>query len=306
MMPRSKRRATSPSHDPIERIYIPPALPARPTSGHKGLFGRVLVVGGNAQMFGAATLAATAALRCGSGLVQVAVPIETLPFALSITPELIGLGLRDQLKSKDRAELRAAADAADVVVVGPGMGQSREAVERLKFLCEFDKPMVIDADALNVFAAMRTKWWKRVKSPAVLTPHPGEMARLSSALNLKKTEVPTDDTGRHERAVLAARTFKQIVLLKGHRTLITDGVRAYVNQTGDSSLSKAGTGDVLSGVIGSLIGQGMTAFDAACAGAWIHGKAGELAGEKLGARSVLAREVIENLGAALREYPNCE
>lgn len=255
-------------------------------------------------MFGAATLAATAALRCGSGLVQVAVPTETLPFALSITPELIGLALRDQFKSKDRAELRAAADAADVIVIGPGMGQSRGAIERLKFLCEFDKPMVIDADALNAFAAMKTKWWKQIKSRAVLTPHPGEMARLSSALDVSKGDVPSDEAGRLERAVLAARTFKQIILLKGHKTIITDGERAYVNQTGNSALSKAGSGDVLSGIIGSLIGQGMNAFDAACAGAWIHGKAGELAGEKLGKRSVLARDVIGNLNSALQEYPN--
>lgn len=305
-MARSKRKSTSPSHEQIQRIYIPPPLPPRPMSGHKGLFGRVLVVGGNAQMFGAATLAATAALRCGSGLVQVAVPNETLPFALSITPELIGLGLRDQFKTKDREELRRAVEAADVIVVGPGMGQSRAAIERLKFLCEFEKPMVVDADALNAFAAMKTRWWKQIKSPAVMTPHPGEMARLSSALNLKKTEVPPDDAGRLERAVLAARTFKQMILLKGHKTIITDGERAYVNQTGNSALSKAGSGDVLSGIIGSLIGQGMNAFDAACAGAWIHGKAGELAGEKLGARSVLARDVIERIGDAIREYPNRE
>jgi NAD(P)H-hydrate epimerase len=164
--------------------------------------------------------------------------------------------------------------------------------------------MVIDADALNTLGAMTSKWWKRMKSAAVLTPHPGEMSRFNAALNVAKKDVPIDDAGRLERAVLASRTFKQIILLKGHRTIITDGRRVYVNQTGNSALSKAGSGDVLSGIIGSLLGQAMNGFDAACAGAWIHGKAGELAGERTGSRSVLARDVIGQLGQALHIYPN--
>jgi NAD(P)H-hydrate epimerase len=119
---------------------------------------------------------------------------------------------------------------------------------------------------------------------------------------LKRTEVPKDDEGRIELAGLAANAFKQIVVLKGHRTVVADGERVYVNRTGDSSLSKAGTGDVLSGVIGSLMGQKMERFEAACAGVWLHGRAGELAGERLGRRSVLASDVIDALPEAIRAY----
>jgi NAD(P)H-hydrate epimerase len=114
--------------------------------------------------------------------------------------------------------------------------------------------------------------------------------------------VPTDGGGRIEIAIEAAKTFKQVVVLKGHRTVVTDGDRVYVNRTGDSSLSKAGAGDVLSGIIAALLGQKMDRFDAACAGAWLHGKAGELAGKQLGLRSVLARDVIDSLPRAAVVY----
>src|SRR3954471_20539797 len=254
---------------PIQRIVTLPPLPARPLDGHKGLFGRVLVVGGNDGMIGAPVLAGTAALRMGGGLVQIAVPRAILHTALSITPELIGLGLG---KAAGKDQLLAAAEQADAVVIGPGLGQTPEAAGRLTRLIRLDgKPMVIDADALNLLSKEK-RWPTYFKARAVLTPHPGEMKRLGKLLG--RTEVPTDDDGRIEIAAEAARAFGQIVVLKGHRTVITDGERVYVNRTGDSSLSKAGAGDVLSGVIGSLLGQQMEPFDAACAGVYLHGKAG--------------------------------
>ncbi|MGE5609202.1 MAG: NAD(P)H-hydrate dehydratase [Bacillota bacterium] len=273
-----------------------PKLPPRPDDGHKGLFGRVLVVGGNEDMIGAPVLAGTAALRMGSGLVQVAMPRSVLAAGLSVTPELIGLGL-ERSGGKDR--LLAACQAADAIVVGPGLGQSPEAGKYLTELIRLDKPMVIDADGLNWLAGQR-RWPAAFKAQAVLTPHPGEMKRLGKLL--KREDVPKDDAGRLELAGEAARAFGQVIVLKGHRTVVTDGEVAYVNRTGDSSLAKAGAGDVLSGIIGCLLGQGVNRFEAAVMGVHLHGRAGELAGKQWGKRSVLACDVIEALSEAIAEY----
>jgi NAD(P)H-hydrate epimerase len=261
-------------------------------AGHKGLFGRVLVIGGSENMIGAPVLAGTAALRMGSGLVQIALPKAILPGAISITPELIGLGLG---KGVPR-ELLEASKSADTLVVGPGIGQETDAKARVLRLIKLAKPMVIDADALNILSAQK-KFPRPFPADAVLTPHPGEMSRLNKLLKRGKT--PEDEDGRIDNAVAAAKAFGQIVVLKGERTVVTDGRQVYVNATGNSALSKAGTGDVLSGIIASLIGQGMRLFDAACAGVHLHGLAGEIAGRRLGLRSVLAREVIDAIPEAI-------
>lgn len=274
------------------RIHRLPPLPVRPADGHKGLFGRVLVIGGSDTMLGAPVLSGTAALRVGSGLVQIHVPPDLLHHALAITPELIGT-------ASSAAALSDAVDSADVLIVGPGMGKVASAKKLLMHLIEQDKPIVIDADALNMLAEEKS-WPTKFKARGVLTPHPGEMKRLIGLLG--KTEVPKDERGRIDLAVETASAFKQLIVLKGQGTVVTDGSQVYVNRTGDSSLSKAGSGDVLTGVIGSLIGQGMTHFDAAVAGTWIHGRAGELAGQQLGQRSVLARDVIDHLHEAIGQY----
>ena len=286
----------------MERVNAAPPLPPRPTSGHKGLFGRVLVVGGNDGMIGAPVLAGTAALRSGSGLVQVAVPRAILPYALSITPELIGIALG---KGAGKDQFLQAAEAADAIAVGPGLGKTPEAMARLTRLIRLvDKPIVVDADALNLLAAQ--KRWPRgsFKAQGVLTPHPGEMKRLGKLLGA--SEVPTDDEGRTRLAASAASEFGQVIVLKGDRTVVTDASRVYLNDTGNSALSKAGAGDVLTGIIASLIGQGMDRFDAACAGVRLHGFAGEVAGQRLGLRSPLARDVIDAIPEAIALYEKRE
>ncbi|HEY8751785.1 MAG TPA: NAD(P)H-hydrate dehydratase [Tepidisphaeraceae bacterium] len=284
----------------MDRIAHPPQLPPRPADGHKGMFGRVLVVGGNEEMIGAPVLAGTSALKMGAGLVQIAVARSILAACLSITPELIGLGLR---KGVNKVRLLNAAEKADAIVIGPGLGQSPEAAKRLNCLIRLDKPMVVDADALNLIAAMK-KWPPSFKAHAVLTPHPGEMGRLVKLIG--RSEVPTDEPGRIDIATEAARAFGQLIVLKGSRTIVTDGARLYINDTGDSSLSKAGTGDILSGIIGTLLSQKLNSFDAATLAVWLHGKAGEIAGKRLGNRCVLARDVIESIPAAIaaRESDN--
>jgi ADP-dependent NAD(P)H-hydrate dehydratase len=278
----------------IQRVSRCPALPRRPAEGHKGLFGRVLVVGGNGDMIGAPVFAGTAALRMGSGLVQIAVPERNIGLCLSITPELIGLGLGD---SPVEPSLIEAAEKADAIVIGPGLGQGDGARKRLARLWRLEKPVVVDADGLNLIAAMG-KWPGDFAAKAVLTPHPGEMGRLIPLIG--KRDVPTDEAGRIKLAVAAAVAFGQVIVLKGARTVVTDGKRVFVNDTGDSTLSKAGTGDVLSGMIGCLLGQKMDRFDAAALGVHLHGLAGEFAGKIHGQRCALAREVIDAIPEAVR------
>lgn len=276
------------------------SLPPRPEDGHKGLFGRLLILGGSLDMIGAPVLAGTAALRTGAGLVQIAMPRPVLAAALSITPELIGLGLE---KTDD--ELLAAADAADAIVIGPGMGQLPDAGNRLKKLLRMSKPMVLDADALNLLSAGKS-WPTDFAARAVLTPHPGEMKRLTQLLPPAKlkslgslTPFPSDDQNRLAIAAAMTELTGQTIVLKGHRTVVTDGATAYFNTTGDSSLSKAGSGDALSGILGCLLAQKMPSFDAACIAVHLHGLAGEIAGEEWGRRCPLARDVIHSIPPAI-------
>jgi hydroxyethylthiazole kinase-like uncharacterized protein yjeF len=260
------------------------------------MFGRVLVVGGNEGMIGAPAFAAAAALRTGAGLLQLAVPRSILSAALSITPECIGLGLG---KAAAKDELLQAGEKADAIVIGPGLGQTPEAMGRLTRLIRLEKPMVVDADGLNLLASQKT-WPKYFKARGVLTPHPGEMGRLAKLFG--KRDVPTEESGRIDIAMEAARAFGQVVVLKGNRTIVADGDRVFVNSTGNSALSKAGTGDILSGICGTLLAQEMDRFDAACAAVCIHGMAGEIAGARLGLRAVLARDVINAIADALKRY----
>jgi hydroxyethylthiazole kinase-like uncharacterized protein yjeF len=272
--------------------HLPAGLPPRPKAGHKGLFGRVLVVGGSEEFIGAPILAGTAALRLGSGLVQVAMPKQVLAAGLSITPELTGMALSDGADGP----LMAAAEKAGAIVLGPGLGQSPAAKRRVLRLIALAKPMVIDADALNILSQQKA-WPGNFAARAVLTPHPGEMKRLIGLLG--KSEVPTDDAGRIALALSTAKTFGVTLVLKGERTVVTDGHQVYVNHTGDSSLSKGGSGDILSGMIGCLLGQKLEPFAAACLAVHLHGRAGEIAGEGLGRRCVLSRDVIAALPDAI-------
>jgi NAD(P)H-hydrate epimerase len=247
-------------------------------------------------MIGAPVLAATAALRCGSGLVQLAMPRAVLHAGLSITPELIGLPLAG---AAGRTKLLDAAKSADAIVIGPGLGTGSAAAGWLKLLLSLERKIVIDADALNLLARQKT-WPTRMAAKAVLTPHPGEMKRLAKFID--RSEVPRDERGRINLAITAARRFRQILVLKGHRTVVSDGKKVYVNRTGDNTLSKAGAGDVLSGITASLLGQGMDAFDAACTATYVHGRAGEAAGRTFGRRGALARDVIDAIPQAMLDY----
>lgn len=276
------------------RVHRLRPIPQRPADGHKGMFGRVLVIGGNAQMIGAPAFAGAAAFRSGAGLVQIATPKATLALSLSVEPELIGLALPAPKK-----EWGDATSKADAIVIGPGMGQLPEAKKLIDAVLKLNKPVVIDADALNILSSQK-RWPAKVRARCVLTPHPGEMKRLGKLFS--KTEQDQTPQDRLETATRAAKAFEQIIVLKGSRTIVTDATRYYINTTGDSSLSKAGTGDILTGICATLLAQGFDPFDAACTAVWIHGKAGEIAGRRLTPRSTTARDIIASIGEAFVEY----
>ena len=276
----------------MEQLSQLPELPQRPVDGHKGLFGRVLVIGGSDGMIGAPAFAALAALRMGCGLAYVASRADLLPFVLTTAPEAVGV----PVKQATDEPMTHAIKSADAVVVGPGMGQSQFAEDLLLRAIGCDAPVLIDADGLNLIAAGRVQLKRRPMS-TVLTPHPGEMARLGKLLG--QETVPDDDAGRLEVASAAAKYFGQIVLLKGARTIITDGERYAMNTTGDSTLSKAGSGDILSGMIGTLLAQMKDPFEAAWLGAYLHGRAGEWVGKRFTPRAALARDIIDAIPIVL-------
>jgi ADP-dependent NAD(P)H-hydrate dehydratase len=274
-----------------KRVYGLPELPPRDSVGHKGTFGRVLVVGGCAEMLGAPVLAGTSALRSGAGLVQVAMHSHLLPAALSVTPELVGLSL----SPANDERLVLAGRKADVLVLGPGMGTGELSKRRLGALLPLGKPTVMDADAVNLYAGGLEAELPEV---CVWTPHPGEMSRLAGRLGIVAGAI--GDRERIAQAVEAAGLLRGVVVLKGARTVVTDGQRVWVCGVADSSLAKAGTGDVLAGLLAALLAAGMGGFEAAALAVSLHARAGVAAGRRLGPRSVLARDVIDELPAQLR------
>jgi NAD(P)H-hydrate epimerase len=288
------------------KVATLPRLPTRARDANKGDCGRVLIVGGSRGMAGAPCLAARGAYRGGAGLVRVVVPATIQDIVAAKLDECLVDGLKKTNSGVfSHMALRRLNDLqewADVIVMGPGMTQAESAVRLvLRAVAAFDKPFVLDADALNAFAGARLKslaaaqrrWLGRM---LVLTPHPGEMARLLSC-------TPRDIQADRPKAALAlAQRVNAVVVLKGAGTLVSDGKRLYENRTGNPGMATGGTGDVLAGLIGALIGQGMAAFDAACLGAHLHGLAGDLAARRLGMWSLMAGDVAEELPHAFVTY----
>jgi ADP-dependent NAD(P)H-hydrate dehydratase len=278
-----------------------PKLPPRPADAHKGMFGRLLVIAGSRGMTGAAVLCATGGLRGGAGLVQVAVPGEVLPIVAAGNPCYMTAAFPQDLRGRFAAaaidELIALATSwADVVAIGPGLGQSEAMPALLSGMLErVERPLVIDADGLNALARLPAETWRDHRAKVILTPHPGEFARLADQ---------SSDEVRQRRAELAAAyaTEQSVVLvLKGHGTLVTDGRRTYRNTTGNPGMATGGTGDVLTGLIAALVGQRLEPFDAAVLGVWAHGRAGDLAAAQVGQTALIATDLLTHLPAALRE-----
>ncbi|RUO80186.1 bifunctional ADP-dependent NAD(P)H-hydrate dehydratase/NAD(P)H-hydrate epimerase [Idiomarina tyrosinivorans] len=252
-----------------------PELPRRLPTAHKGTFGHVLIVGGNNGMPGAAVLAMMAALRCGAGKVSVACHPKVMPVVASYQPEAMVTGVENE------EQLTPLLEKASVVIVGPGLGQDSWAQALWQCALAYDIDKVVDADALNLLTQNRDTKLQR----SVMTPHPGEAARL-----LQQTTAEVQDN-RFAAVKALQQGFGGTVLLKGAGTLIDDGQRGWLIDRGSAAMASAGMGDVLSGVIGALLAQGMAATDATRLAAYCHAVAGEQAA-KSGTCGTLASDLI--------------
>jgi NAD(P)H-hydrate epimerase len=272
-------------------------LTPRDPEGHKGTYGHVLVVAGSLGMGGAAVLCGSGALRGGAGLVTVACP-ETVQPVVSAGNSCF---LTHPLPADDAGRVATAAGPdvlataakCDVVACGPGLGQgvgTTAVVTALLARC--GKPVVLDADGLTVIA--RTPDVIRRQAPLVVTPHPGEFARL---LGLTTAAVVAD---REALAVRFAATYGLVLVLKGHQTLVTDGRRLYRNNTGNPGMATGGSGDVLTGLLAALLGQGLDLFGAAQLAVHLHGLAGDLARDDTGEVSLIATDLLTYLPRAFR------
>jgi hydroxyethylthiazole kinase-like uncharacterized protein yjeF len=283
---------------PVEQI---PEPPKRPDDAHKGTFGTVIVVGGCETMIGAPALCARAALRSGAGLVKIATTADVLPYALTIEPGATGVLLNGDDDGWRQAIDRADPDSKAVLAVGPGMGLATGGGQKVLSLLRGNRSMVLDADGLNLLARTGRPRPRPRNDHAelVLTPHPGEFTRLAQPLGI--TDSPTDSATRPHAAAKLARAHHGTVLLKGQHTVVTDGTRLYVNQTGNPALATAGSGDILTGLIASLIAQGMPAFDAAVLAAHLHGEAADHWAKAHGNRGLRAQELADELPGAFEQ-----
>ncbi len=274
-----------------------PRLPPRQPEAHKGNFGTALIVGGSRGMAGAVSLAGMAALRGGAGLVRLAVSEAILDTVARFEPSYMTAPLPCDAAGRiagaayDRiAEL---AEKATAIACGPGLGRSLELDQLvMRLYREMAKPMVFDADALNALST-EPETLGHPGGPRILTPHPGEFARLIDGKLAPEL--------RAEAAVQLAARCGIVVVLKGHRTLVTDGARQAVNTSGNPGMATGGTGDVLTGLITALCCQHLAPFDAARLGVHLHGLAGDLAAEELGEVSLIASDVVLFLPDAICE-----
>ncbi|MCD4830923.1 MAG: NAD(P)H-hydrate dehydratase [Anaerohalosphaeraceae bacterium] len=287
------------------RITDLPELITRPADGHKGDFGKICIVAGSTGFSGAAAIAARAALRSGAGLVRVALPKSILPFVASLEPCFTTLPLPEdsdgKINAKAAGHLLKAADDNDVLAFGPGVGVSLGVKQVLQNLLSLENlRLVIDADGLNNLAKL-SGWQSSCKASVILTPHPGEMKRLWHSM--LREQMPTDRTAC---AAMLAEKAGAVVVLKGSETVISDGEKFYVNTTGNPGMATAGAGDVLTGIITALCGQGLNNFDASVLGVYVHGLAGDLAAEIKGQTSLIATDIIDYLPEAFGKLEHKE
>lgn len=263
-------------------------LPDRQPWAHKGDFGKVLLLCGSSGYTGAAALAAMGALRSGAGLVYLGVPECIYAIEAVKLTEPIVFPLPDEdgkLSAEAVPEIQTLLLKMDAVLFGPGLGQSKGTLAVLKtVLREFHSPVVVDADGINLLS--RHKHLLRGRTaPTVLTPHDGEFIRLAGELG----------ADRPGAAAALARELGAIVVLKGHETLITDGEICFRNRTGNPGMAVGGSGDMLAGMIVSLLGQGIKPMEAAATGVWLHGAAGDACARELGQYGMLPSDMLEVL-----------
>lgn len=268
-------------------------LPKRDPWGHKGDFGKLLLLCGSVGFTGAAYFSAMGALRSGAGLVYLGVPRSIYEIEAIKLHEPVVFPLPDEggmLSTDASGPIMDRLSAVDAVLIGPGLGQSPGTVSIVKTVLEHAFcPVVIDADGINILAAHKDLLRGR-DGPSILTPHDGEFRRLGGRLC----------ADRMQSAGELARELNAVVLLKGHETCVTDGVREYRNHTGNAGMAVGGSGDVLAGIIVSLIGQGLDAFEASVCGAWLHGAAGDLCEREMGQYAMLPSDMLDALARLMK------
>ena len=268
-------------------------LPDRDPFAHKGKFGKILLLCGSEGYTGAAALASMGALRSGAGLVFLGVPRSIYAIeAVKLTePVVFPLTDGDGKLSKDAIpEILERLPKMDAVLVGPGLGQSQGVCEVVKTVLEQATcPVVLDADGINMVTRHMDILRGRT-ADTILTPHDGEFARLGGVIGADRVAA----------AEQMAQELGCIMLLKGHRTVITDGSSTYINQTGNSGMAVGGSGDVLAGIIVSLLGQGIAPLEAAACGAWLHGAAGDLCAAEMGQYGMLPTDMLNILPRLLK------
>lgn len=278
---------------------MPKIFKKRKACTHKGDYGHVLIVAGSAGMTGAAYLASEAALLAGSGLVTCAIPKSINAIMARKLTEVMTLPLEDRGKgyftSSAAAGILKFAKKVDVAAIGPGISQKSE-VKKLvrKLIKSLNVPIVLDADGINCIAG-EAQILRKSKKAVVVTPHPGEMSRL---INRRVSHIQKN---RKEIAQGLADDYGVTVVLKGMNTVVSaPGKRVYINRTGNPGMASGGVGDVLTGVIASLIGQGFSPFEAAKKGVYLHGAAGDIAAKEKGEASLTASAMLKKLPEAIK------
>lgn len=283
--------------------YFSKVLPIRKKESHKGIYGRVGIMAGSTGMTGACTLSSKAALRSGSGLVYSIVP-ESLSTILSIKlTEVILKPLSDKGKGyfiyDSINEVKDKLENLDVIAIGPGIGKNKDTIKVVEeILKTSENPIVLDADGLNCIAADPSILLKR-KGPTVITPHPGELSRL---LKVSTKEIQ-ENRIKYSRKI--SKDYNIVTVLKGANTIVTNKEDdIYINNTGNPGMATAGSGDVLTGIIASFIGQGIEVVDAAKLGVYLHGMAGDLAKGEYGEYGLIAEDILECIPKALKLIEN--
>ena len=269
----------------LDREQIDKLLPERDPYGHKGSFGKVLLLCGSKGFTGAAYLAAMGALRTGAGLVFLGVPESIYAIEAIKLNEPVVFSLPDEdgtLSINASADIQKRLPQMDAVLIGCGLGQSEGTLEAVKTVLQYATcPVVIDADGINVLQQHKHLLRGRTY-PTIITPHDGEFLRFGGELG----------NDRMESAVRFSREWNSIVLLKGHRTCITDGIRGFINHTGNPGMAVGGSGDILAGMIVSLLGQGIPPLEASACAAWLHGSAGDLCAQEIGQYGMLPTDML--------------
>lgn len=287
----------------ITKEYVKSLLPKREQNSHKGTFGSVLNISGSINYRGAAFLSTKSALKIGAGYVELASINEVINSVSTLCPEAVFIPLEQKngtIKSCEYKKIINILPKIKTILLGCGISSLNSNLNEIESFIKniilniknIEIPVIIDADGLNIIARLNIT---NLPLNTIMTPHPAELSRL---LNINLSEIQNN---RVKYAKIAAKKYNSVVVLKGRNTVITDGERIFISNTGNSALAKAGTGDVLAGIVAGLCAQNVKILDAAVLGVYIHGLAGEIASERLSQYSVNASELIDFIPISILE-----